>query len=337
MSGQAEMAPASSLDDVAALLFANEGADSALEDRSNPRTATESDEDNSDAEIEALAEESDEQPDPDEPTDEGDEPDEEGDDAKSAKPGDLIEVQVKGADGAEVTEKVTLDELKASYLRHSDYTRKTMELGERERQATELVSAKLNEGRQQYLNEAAKAHQAIVMLAGIQTPEQMAHLARTDPGAYVAEKARVEAIQEVLGQIEGGMRQHQARIEAESMEQKRATYQASWAELRKDGFDEAKLVKVFSGIHAAYGVPKERFANITDPALVRIMADAQAYRELKTNTAKLKPVVDKKPTLPQQRQPVPQQTRQNQKLNAKFRSGKANTRDLASFLMSNGG
>lgn len=335
MAGQvAEAAPASSLDDVAGFLFDNEGADSALEDRDNPQQATEPDEDHSDLET-IEAEEGDEQADPDADTDEGDEPAEGDEGTQSDK--SKFEVRVVGADGAEVAEKVTLEELKASYLRHSDYTRKTMELGERERQATELVSTKLNEGRNTYLQEAAKAHQAIVMLAGIKPDNEMAMLAQTDPGQYVAEKARVEAIQGVLHQIETGMRQHAQTAERETLEAQKAAYHAAWGELGKQGIDRQKLISIFTQVHNTYGVPKERFANIIDPKLVAIMADAVAYRALKKDTAKIKPVVAKAPSLPQQRQPVPQQARASKQLNAKFKSGKANTRDLAAFLMSNGG
>lgn len=331
MSGQADTAPASSLDDVAQLLFDNEGADAPIDERSNAR-GSEPEEDNSEPAEELADDESDEQPGPDDEP-EGDEP--EGD-AQSPTSKDLIEVRVAGADGAEVTEKVTLDELKASYLRHSDYTRKTMELGERERQATELVSTKLNEGRTHYLQEAEKAHRAIVMLAALRSPEEMAVLAQTDPSAWVAENARTQAIQGVLNQIEQGMRTEAQQGQSQTLEQQRAAYTSAWGELGKHGIDRPKLVEIFEGVHSTYGVPKDKLTKVTDPALVQIMNDAMQFRALQTRAATLKKTVEKAPPMPAARQPIPQQTRVSKQLNARFNSGKASTRDLGKWLEMNG-
>lgn len=335
MSGQADSAP--SLDDVAALLFENEGADAPLEDRDSPQTPTRASGPTDDVDTPPGDDPEGDETDPDATDPEGDEPEGEDDDAPSPTSGEKHKVTVKGADGADETVEVTTDELLKGYQRHADYTRKTQELGERERQAHDVVSTRLNEGRQHYMNEVAKAHQAIVMLADLKTPAQLQALAATDPGAAYAEEKRMQAVQDVLDQLENGIRAEHQQTEQQTLAQARETAAKAWTELSKDGIDQPKLVEIFTGIHSAYGVPKEKLSKATDPALIRIMRDAMQFRALQTRSKEIKPVAPKTPELPKQRQPVPAATRVNKQLDRKFASGKAGPRDLAAFLMANGG
>jgi hypothetical protein len=104
----------------------------------------------------------------------------------------------------------------------------------------------------------------------------------------------------------------------------------SWAELQKDGMDKPKLQKTYESVMKNYGYEPKDFSTVTDYRLVRMMADAVAYRELKakapavTQQAKAAPKVTTKQTT--------QATRANTVRDGRFKSGRASLHDLASIL-----
>ena len=335
MPGQADTAP--TLDDVAELLYDNPESDSRIEqgeaslddaaparraDKAEPSAENPGDDpgDHPDGEAET---------DPDAEEAEGEE---EADETASRTSGLKFKVPVKAADGTDTTIEVDEKELVAGYQRHADYTRKTQELGQREEQAYRVVNQKLEEGRQHYLQEAQKSHQAIVMLAGLKSEQEMAALAQSDSSAWVAENARAQAIHGVLRQIEEGMRAEAGKVTQQQNEAAQADFHKAWGVLGQAGIDKPKLQAIFEGVHEAYGVPKEKFARVSDPALVLLMRDALKYRELDKNAAGIKKQIAKAPPVPAARQPVPQATRANKQLDTRFRSGKASTRDLGRWL-----
>ena len=330
MSGQAESAP-ESVDDLAQFLVDNPTADGTETEQPDPEpkqpkggadnSESETDEDSPDEDPEATSDE---------------EEDDESEEAKSQTSGLKFKVPIKGDDGADTTIEVDEKELIAGYQRHADYTRKTQQLGERERQAYEVVTQELNKGRDTYLQKAQAAHLAIRHLAALKTDAEMATLARVDPSEWATEVERVKAINNVLASIEDGMRQEAQVSHEQEVEQAKQAAAKGWETLRKEGVDRNKLGEIFLTVHKAYGVPQKRFDNITDPALVLIMRDAVAYRELKEKTVPAtKQKVQAAPKLPPARQSVPQREQVNKRLNERFKTRRANVDDLASFLHTN--
>lgn len=337
MPGQADQAP--TLDDVAELLFDNPEADSRIEageaaqkqDDAPARRADKAAPDEEESPDLESGDHPDEEADADAEPEEGEE-EEEADEAASRTNGLKFKVPVKAEDGTDTTIEVDEKELIAGYQRHADYTRKTQELSTREERAYQVVNQRLEEGRTHYLAEAQKAHQAIVMLAGLKSDQEMAALAQSDPNAWVAENARTQAIHGVLRQIEEGMRAEAGKATQEQQQTAQADFHRAWGVLGQEGIDKPKLQQIFEGVHELYGVPKEKFARVTDPALVLMMRDALKFRELDKKTAGIKKQVAKAPPVPAARQPVPQATRANKQLDTRFRSGKASTRDLGRWL-----
>lgn len=78
--------------------------------------------------------------------DDDDSPAEDADDASEddaeQTSGRKFKVTVKGDDGADQTLEVDDKELIAGYQRHADYTRKTQELGSKEREITQVLAQK---------------------------------------------------------------------------------------------------------------------------------------------------------------------------------------------------
>jgi len=327
------MAPVS-MDDVAAFLVDNPEADQAGDDLPNDDEPG-NQPDNSDVDQNPDGNDADGAgPDSDDPDVDPDADDPDAADATPKQTSQKFKVPVKGEDGSDTTVEVDEKELIAGYQRHADYTRKTQELGNREREAHELVSRRLEEGRNHYMQEAQKAHAAIRMLAGLKSDAEMAQLAQTDQGAWVQERARAEAIKGVLSQIEQGMSHEQQQLHQQTLQAQQAEFHKAWGVLGQEGIDKPKLQGIFEGVAKNYGVEQSRFANVTDPKVVLIMRDALAYRELKAKTAAVKKDVKSAPKLPAPRQNVPQKEQANKRLDQKFRSGKAGTKDLAAWIAS---
>ena len=133
--GQAEDGPGS-IDDIAQFLVDNPEADIEEEEQSTE----ESEEDNSEGEQEDAASD--------------DDSEQEESEQPEKKPSGLkFKVPVKGEDGSDTSIEVDEKELIAGYQRHADYTRKTQELANREREVTQQVAAKLEEGRSHYMQQ----------------------------------------------------------------------------------------------------------------------------------------------------------------------------------------
>ena len=246
-----------------------------------------------------------------------------------------ITFKVKGKDGAEETIEATPEELAASYMRQSDYTRKTTELAQRESEAVQFLTTKHEEVRSQYLQQAELSRAAIVGMAGIKSESEMAQLAQTDPASWVAENQRQREIGNYLSQLDqqiNGEKQKAAEQQAQAQEAaRRKMFETSWTELQKDGIDKPKLQKIYGDTSKNYGFSNEELGNVYDHRLVKMMQDAAAYRDLKAQ----KPAVTKKvqdaPRMPS-RQHQPAQDRRDQALENKFKSGRAKLNDLAAFL-----
>jgi hypothetical protein len=314
-TGQGQPAP-DTLDDLASFLVDNPEAD---ETERKPN-AKEPDEDNSDSDA-----------DDDAPADEEDD-ESDSEDAEEQPSGIKFKVPVKADDGTESTVEVDQKELIAGYQRHSDYTRKTMELADKERQAFQVVTTKIEEGRNHYMQQAQLAHAAVQRLAGLRNSQEMAQLAQNDPAAWVAEQQRSGAIQGVLQQLEMGMNQERAQTMQQQQNAKAEQYDRAWVELTKDGIDKPKLAGIYKTITSKYGVSADQLAGVDNPNVVRIMRDAAAYQDLKDRKGAVTKKVQDAPKLPAQRQSVPKNEQRSKAINQRFATGKAKLGDLAAYL-----
>ena len=323
MDGQADTAPVTA-DDVAAFLLDNPDAAGAGDQEEVKPTADapegEEPEDNADAETD------DESPD-----------DEDGDDAED-KPDPTssrkFKVTIKGDDGADLEQEVDEKELIAGYTRHSDYTRKTQQLAQREEQATEVVRAKVSEAQNHAIQQAQMAQALVARIAGIRSPEEMLELSRQDPAAYVAEQARQQQIHSVIAGLQNQWQQEQFRSQQEQQAAMQQSFARCWGVLGQKGIDKPKLQHIFETVSKDYGIGTERFATLNDPAVVMVMRDAVAYRELQKKTADVKKKAATAPRLPQQ-QSVPRNETREKRVTERLRTGRGSRDDLAAFIAQN--
>lgn len=316
MNGQAETAPAS------------EGMDSLAEFLETSEQ---------DPEEQALA---DPVETPEEAETQTDEPEEEATDEEAEPeekptPERKIAVTVKGADGADTKLEVTEEELVKGYHRQADYTRKTQELAQREDQAVQFLAGKHQEVQANYVRQLETERLAIAQLAGFKSDAEMAQLANSDPATYVAESHRQQQIKSFLMNLDQKM--HQERAQAAEMAQRtqqeatQKTIQKSWEELEKLKIDKPKLAEIYKKTNEAYGFSQAEMAGITDHRLVKMMADATAYRALKTQAPQVVQKANSAPRMPS-KQNQPANARVTQAVNERFKSGRAKLNDLANYL-----
>lgn len=246
-----------------------------------------------------------------------------------------VKVTVKGEDGTDQELEVDESELVKSYMRQSDYTRKTQELSQRESQAVELLTGKYQQIQQDYLTKAEASRAAIVQLAGLRSEAEMAQLAQSDPAAWVAENQRQQSIYAVLNQMDQQLSQERQQMQAQQEQliqrQRAEQYQKSWAELQKDGVDRDRLSKAYESASKTYGFSMEELGTILDHRQVKVMLDALAYRELKAQKPKVQEKVKAAPKMPSKAVSTATE-RKSQALESKFKSGRAKLNDLAAFL-----
>lgn len=273
-------------------------------------------------------------PDSDETEAETQDPDAESEEEteEEGEPSLTFKVTIKGENGEDQTVEVDQKELVNGYQRHADYTRKTQELATREREVTQVVAQRLQEGQSYYMQQAQLAQQAIIRLAGLRSPEDMAALAQSDPAQWVTEQQRERQISGVLSQLQEGIQQEQARAQEVEQHNKAQAFQQAWTVLQSQGVDKPALEKIYAKAINTLGVSQQELANLFDPKYVLIMRDAIAYRELQANKQTVTKKAEQAPRLPVTRQTTPKQVQQSKVLNQKFASGKAKLTDLAAYL-----
>jgi len=316
MDGQADLAPVSA-DEVAQFLIDNPDADGADEQEEiAPTDESPSDEDTDEPET-----------DDDSPDDGEEDPDEKPDPTSGRK----FKVTVKGEDGADLETEVDEKELIAGYQRHADYSRKTAELARREEQATEIVRAKVTEAQTHYVQQAQMAQALVARLAGLRSPEEMLELSRQDPAAYVAEQARQQQVHSMIAGLQNQWQQEQFRAQQDQQASLQQSFARCWGVLGQKGIDKPKLQHIFDTVSKDYGISQDRFATLNDPAVVMVMKDAVAYRELQKKKSEVTQKAAAAPRLPQ-KSPVPRADTQDKKRVERLRSGRGSRDDLAAFI-----
>jgi len=337
MPGHADSAPEAGLEDLASFLSdtpEKEPDNEALNAESPPHEDTDED---------ATT-----QQDEDEDTDEEPSEDEDAQPAPERK----IKVAIKSDDGEEQELEVSEAELVKGYHRQQDYTRKTQALAERESQAVEFLKSKHDEFRQQYLSQAELARAAVANMAGIlsqaelaraavanmagiKTEAELAQLANSDPAAWVAESQRQKEIFNYLNYLDQQINGERQRASQEQTERQAQTlqeqYQKAWTVLSKEKIDKPALAKIYTDAKKVYGFTDEELGGVYDARLVMALRDAAAYQELKSKRAEVTKKAVDAPRVPNKQATTANERRQ-QKLNDRFKGGRAKLSDLAELL-----
>jgi hypothetical protein len=205
--------------------------------------------------------------------------------------------KLKLDDGTEIT----LDEARKGYLRQSDYTRKTTELGEKRREA----EAFLAQTAQIDLHARTLAERAMLLIQQIAPEKPDPRLIETDQFAYHEQRARWEAWNEWTTTLESDRRnlehavvqrhqQNQQNVESETKRLRQEEAQ-KLLKLRPELKDRKKFDEfrgnLMTTLPKAFGIQPEEIVNIADHRLL-LAADAAA-RYYKLTTADRKKAIEK--------------------------------------------
>lgn len=241
--------------------------------------------------------ETDEQSETEEPEAEELETDEEGetsDEAEGDEEAEEVEDEDTGEDDADPVfeietvngkQEVTLSELTAGFMRQSDYTKKTMELAE-QRKAFESQNQEISQIKQQ-LSEALEYWAVPVE----QEPNWAEIAQERTPQEVFALQQQWQERQKRKEQAT----QHYQALRAQEMERIRAEETEKLFGVFPEWRDPAAFQEGAKKVVAAggnYGFSQEEMAGIVDHRMIRVLMDAQKYRELQES----KPKVTKKVT-----------------------------------------
>ncbi len=185
-------------------------------------------------------------------------------------------------------QEVTLSDLTEGYMRQSDYTKKTMELAE-QRKAFEGENQQISHIKQQ-LSEALE-YWAVPMdqepnwaeIAQEKTPQEVFALQQQ---WNEREKRAAQAAQ------------HHQALKAQEAEQVRVAETEKLMEAFPEWRDPAKFqvaAKQVMETGGNYGFTAEEMAGLVDHRMIKVLVDAQKYRELQTAKPKVTKKVSKAP------------------------------------------
>jgi hypothetical protein len=202
------------------------------------------------------------------------------------------------ADGSEVVEYEGKEyqvpkELKEALLRQADYTVKTQEIAEQRRlveaqyeviKAQEQVLAARDKFQQTALGELAEIKATENTISQYESINWQS-LSDTDP--VQTQKLWIQYQQEVQrhAKLSNGLQQKYTQFQQAENDRLIEATQKGFESLKKDipDWSPEKAAKIRLAGRENYGFTESELSGITDPRMVKVLADAAAYRELKTS------------------------------------------------------
>ena len=173
-------------------------------------------------------------------------------------------------------------ELKESFLRQADYTRKTQEVAE-QRRALETEQARVQQADRWAREHTQEIGQLVSIDSRLQAYQNVNWQAENqrDPVATQAAWIEFQQLKDARNGLVSNLQQRDAARNAEQ-ERARATQLAEGrAQLAKaiPGWSEEKSAQLGKFGIDSYGLKAEEVDNLTDPRLVRILHDASLWRQ----------------------------------------------------------
>ena len=231
------------------------------------------------------------------PVDEADPEDADADEADEATEPEAPATVVTLDDGT----ALTADEVKKSYLRQADYTRKTQAVAEL-RKETEAERAQASEARKTLAEKITQLESFLSQ--NLPSTEGLDALRQTDPAEYAARIADLTRQQQQLAAVQVE-RQRVLAEQAEEAAKQHSQYLAAERERLLEVIPEwtadptkaqAEL-QALRAAGAAYGFSDAELDQVADHRAILLLRDAMRYREGQKATQQVKPKIAKAPVL----------------------------------------
>ena len=259
-----------------------------------------------------------------EESDADDEP--ESEEEESDEPSGRYKVTVKDAQGNEVEQHISFDELRAGYLKGREVDSVRAEVDSKVFSARQEVFVEAQKSFQQ-LSQQLATHEAMVRQAlDVVSTEQMTSLT-SDPAAYVSALERVRTLEKV----QRGIQESQAQLTYQQQMADAEAIRAAEKELARNGVPAEGITKIYDSVAKAYGVKPQSLAALRDPALVLALKDALELKELKAKKPEVAKKLREAPKLPPSKLQSPR--RVDSKREQRFKTRSATVDDLAAIFM----
>ena len=216
--------------------------------------------------------------------------------------------------------EVTLDELKNSYMRNADYTRKTQQVAE-QRKAAEAELAAVQGERQRYADQLAVVEQALSQQEP--TQEYWNELYQSDPLEYTRQRDlardRKEAMEQIQVEQQRVQQEQAAQLQAQA-QQRLAQERDRMNELIPEWLDEEVAAKEKAAVVTyaqRQGYSDVELAQVSDARAVSMIRKAYLYDELMSGKPAAQKRASKAPKMTKSGQPKSsKQTTQRRKQKA---------------------
>ena len=250
----------------------------------------------------------------------------EEDDAEDNEPSGRYKVTVKDAQGNDVEQHISFDELRAGYLKGREVDSVRAEVDSKVFSARQEVFVEAQKSFQQ-LSQQLATHEAMVRQAlDVVSTEQMTSLT-SDPAAYVSALERVRTLEKV----QRGIQESQAQLTYQQQMADAEAIRAAEKELARNGVPAEGITKIYDSVAKTYGVKPQSLAALRDPALVLALKDALELKELKAKKPEVAKKLREAPKLPPSKLQSPR--RVDSKREQRFKTRSATVDDLAAIFM----
>lgn len=197
--------------------------------------------------------------------------------------------------------ELTADEVKKSYLRQADYTRKTQALAE-ERKTAAAEAEQVRAERSTYAERLTQLE--AVLSQQLPNADGLDAIRQTDPAEYAARMADITRQQQQLATVQME-RQRVLQQQSEEAAKQHSQYLASERDRLLEAVPEwgadptkaqADLAEMRS-VGQAYGFSDQELDQVADHRAILLLRDAMAYRREKAARAKVQPKIAKAPVL----------------------------------------
>ncbi|KQY14424.1 hypothetical protein [Rhizobium sp. Root482] len=198
--------------------------------------------------------------------------------------------------------QISLTEIRNSYLRQQDYTRKTQEIAEQRKHYQEN-QRDINELRNQALENLETLKQQVSIEFRMAEVPDFDYLAENDPGEYVRQKALWEKRENAVRQLyetEMHLKQKAAEYEAEqhkaALQESNARFYEKYPELK----DAAKSNEVFGDITQYLldtGFSEQEIRSVSDHRIIDILYQNVKAQKAQKSIPAVVEKINKKPVL----------------------------------------
>lgn len=205
-----------------------------------------------------------------------------------------LETTVKGEDGADVVQKLSIKELQQGYMRQADYSRKTAEVARQRESVSDEIRKSVESERAAYYQTLQTLQE--VVISSVDTELKTANwseLAANDPATYVRLDNRRKEIDRVLGELTAKQQEvlRQRDAERAKVRREQATKSVEVLEKKIPGWNDAHYQKLMKAAQD-YGYKPDEVGEWVDHRAFEVLHDAYQYRQMKATQKPDAPLKD---------------------------------------------